>query len=186
MPGHWVTFSPQLRWKPCTGLYHQQGEWGNLPEGETYTCPLDAEGVVAADVVGDYFSRKYGILEEPAIFTVMNGRVARVRCENRELEDELARYLATAENSDRMGEFAIGANLWVKTLTGNLLQDEKIPGVHVAFGDSYPEETGATWSAKTHVDVIPTECTIWVDDRFLMRDGRFEPEVLDGIEGLPE
>ena len=181
-----ATFSPRLRWKPCTGIYHQQGEWGNLPEGETYTCPENAEGIIVADVLGDYFSRKYGVLDQGVTFTVAGSRVVDVNTENRELRDELKRYLATGENSDRVGEFAIGANLWVKALTGNLLQDEKIPGVHVAFGDSYPEDTGAGWSASTHLDVIPTECTIVVDGRVLMRDGQFAAAALAGIEGLPE
>ncbi|MGE5617936.1 MAG: aminopeptidase [Sphingomonadaceae bacterium] len=181
-----ATFSQELLWKPCTGLYHQQGEWGNLPEGETYTSPVDAEGVLVADVLGDYFSRKYGVLERPVTFAISGGRAVEVRCEDRQLESELEQYLASGENSDRVGEFAIGANLWVRALTGNLLQDEKIPGVHVAFGDPYPEETGAKWSARTHVDVIPTDCSIWYDGKPLMRDGRFEPEVLEGIEGLPK
>ena len=181
-----VTLSPQLRWKPCPGIYHEQGEWGNLPEGETYTSPADMEGLLVVDVLGDYFSRKYGVLDRPVTFDVKGGRVMKVRCDNRELETELEGYLSSHENSNRAGEFAIGANLWVQSLTGNLLQDEKIPGVHVAFGDPYPEETGADWAAPTHVDVIPTGCTILVDGRPLMRDGRFEPEVLEGIEGAPE
>ncbi len=181
-----VSLAPQLHWKPCTGIYHQQGEWGNLPEGELFTCPANGEGVVVAGVLGDYFSHRYGVLPDPAIFTVAQGRVVRARCENRDLEVELERYLATDENSNRVGEFAIGANLWVRELTGNLLQDEKIPGVHVAFGNPYPEETGANWNSTTHLDVIPTECTIEADGRVLMRDGRFEREVLAGIEGLPE
>ena len=181
-----ATFSRQLRWKPCTGIYHHQGESGNLPEGETFTCPDDAEGMLVAGVVGDYFSRKYGVLDRGVTFTVARGRVVDVGAENEDLRQELKQYLAAGENSDRVGEFAIGANLWVKTLTGNLLQDEKIPGVHVAFGDPYPDETGADWSAKTHVDVIPTDCTIVIDGRVLMRDGRFAPEALAGIKGLPE
>ncbi|MHB1162268.1 MAG: aminopeptidase, partial [Chloroflexota bacterium] len=139
-----------------------------------------------ADVLGDYFSRKYGVLDRAVTFTIAGGRVVEVSCEDRDLESELKQYLASGENSDRVGEFAIGANLWVKVLTGNLLQDEKIPGVHVAFGDPYPEETGANWSARTHVDVIPTDCSIWYDGKPLMRDGRFEPGVLQGIEGLTE
>jgi leucyl aminopeptidase (aminopeptidase T) len=126
------------------------------------------------------------VLDRGVTFTVARGRVVDVGAENEDLRQELKQYLAAGENSDRVGEFAIGANLWVKTLTGNLLQDEKIPGVHVAFGDPYPDETGADWSAKTHVDVIPTDCTIVIDGRVLMRDGRFAPEALAGIKGLPE
>ncbi len=180
-----VTFSSDLRWKPCPGIYHRQGEWGNLPEGETYTCPASAEGVLVADVLGDFFSRKYGVLEQPVTFDIEDGVITDVICEQDDIQEEVDGYLHSDENSDRVGEFAIGANLWVRSLTGNLLQDEKIPGVHVAFGNPYPEETGAKWDAKTHVDVIPTDCTIWVDGKLLMRDGRFEPDVLAGIEGLP-
>lgn len=180
-----VTFSPKLRWKPCPGIYHGQGEWGNLPEGETFTCPSGVEGVLVADVLGDYFSSKYGVLKHPVTFTIADGRITDVICEDDEIQAEVYGYLHSDENSERVGEFAIGTNLWVKALTGNLLQDEKIPGVHVAFGNPYPEETGADWDAKTHVDVIPTDCTIWVDGKLLMRDGRFEPDVLAGIAGLP-
>src|SRR5690606_38254211 len=32
-------FSPERRWVPCHGLYHEPGMWGNLPEGEVYTSP---------------------------------------------------------------------------------------------------------------------------------------------------
>jgi aminopeptidase len=180
-----VAFSPDLRWKPCHGLYHSQGDWGNLPEGETFTCPANAEGVIVADVLGDYFSQKYGILEHPATFMLSQGKVVGIRCEDKALERELRDYISSGENGDRVGEFAIGTNLWVRALTGNLLQDEKIPGVHVAFGDPYPEETGANWSAQTHMDVIPTDCNIEVDGKTLMQNGRFVPEVLEGITGLP-
>jgi len=48
-----------------------------------------------------------------------------------------------------------------------------MPGLHVAFGNPYPEFTGADWSAKIHVDVIPSECTIEVDGLIIMRDGQF-------------
>ncbi|HEX9017236.1 MAG TPA: aminopeptidase, partial [Chloroflexota bacterium] len=143
-----VTFSPELRWKPCPGIYRLQGEWGNLPEGETYTCPSGAEGVLVADVLGDYFSKKYGVLDRPVSFEIEGGVIKDVICENQDIQLEVDEYLHSDENSDRVGEFAIGANLWVRSLTGNLLQDEKIPGVHVAFGNPYPEETGAKWDAR--------------------------------------
>ena len=63
-------------------------------------------------------------------------------------------------------------------LTGNLLQDEKLPGIHVAFGNPYPAETGAKWSSPVHVDVIPLRCTIEMDGEIVMTDGKFDYEML--------
>lgn len=162
-----------LQWIPCHGHYHEQGDWGNLPEGETFTAPLSADGVLVADVLGDFFSHKYGVLDTPVTFRLTAGRVTAVECANRALADEVWAYLNSAENGNRAGEFAIGTNIGVTQLTGNLLQDEKIPGVHVAFGNPYPDRTGADWTSTIHVDVIPTVCSIWVDGEQIMKDGEF-------------
>jgi leucyl aminopeptidase (aminopeptidase T) len=58
-------------------------------------------------------------------------------------------------------------------LIGNLLQDEKFPTIHVAFGDPYPDETGADWESRTHIDAIMKDATLWVDDSKLMENGHF-------------
>ena len=177
-------FSPSLNWIPCHGLYHEAGSWGNLPEGEVFTCPAQAEGIIVADVLGDYFSDKYGVLENPVIFHLLNGWVKRVECADKPIEQEVWEYLCTDDYGRRAGEFAIGTNTAVTALTGNLLQDEKLPGVHVAFGNPYPYRTGADWNSSVHVDVIPTECTIEVDGEVIMTGGAFQlpdPEVPDGI-----
>lgn len=173
-----AVFDPDLRWVPCTGLYHKAGQWGNLPEGETYSSPKTADGTLAVHVIGDHFSAKYGVLSQPVMLTIRNGLVVDVRGANGALVAELTRYLDSAENARRLGEFAIGTNVGLKRLTGNLLQDEKIPGAHVAFGNPYPAETGASWSSPLHVDVIPVRCTIEVDGETIMRDGKFDFELL--------
>ena len=72
-----------------------------------------------------------------------------------------------------MGECAIGTNTAVTELSGNLLQDEKIPGVHVAFGNPYSHLTGADWSSRVHVDVVPTGCSIEMDGEVIMVNGEF-------------
>lgn len=169
---------PNLRWVPSTGIYHEQGQWGNLPEGETFTCPESLDGVLVAHILGDYFSEKYGVLEKPVIFRLADGLVTAVESENAAVAAELTDYLDSCENGRRAGEFAIGTNIGLKKLTGNLLQDEKLPGIHVAFGNPYPDETGAEWTSKVHVDVIPINCTIEVDGQTIMRNGRFDYELL--------
>ena len=171
-------FTPALRWVACTGIYHRAKQWGNLPEGETYTCPANLEGQFVVHVVGDHFSARYGVLKQPVTLDIHESRVTTVHGANEQLVRELNDYLHTAENADRAGEFAIGTNIGLNRLMGNLLQDEKLPGIHVAFGNPYPAETGATWTAPVHVDMIPVGCTIEVDGEAIMRNGHYDYDVL--------
>ncbi len=166
-------FAPDLKWVPCHGLYHNPGDWGNLPEGEVCTCPQTVDGTIVADILGDYFSPKYGVLDTPVTFEVQDGWVQSVHCEKKAIEADVWEYLNSNKNGRRVGEFAIGTNTALKKLSGVLLQDEKIPGIHIAFGDPGGRSTGADWAATTHVDVIPTNCTIKVDGQVLMQDGEF-------------
>jgi aminopeptidase len=167
-------FDPlRIRWIPWTGLYHEQGDWGNLPEGETFSSPVNVDGTLAVSLVGDHFSKTYGLLDSPLFVTVQHGQVVNVAHDDARLASELWDYLSRARNGTRIGEFAIGTNLGLKALTGNLLQDEKYPGVHVAFGDPYGHLTGAAWTSDVHVDVIPLEVDVHVDGIALMQCGQF-------------
>ncbi|MDQ7030934.1 MAG: aminopeptidase [Ardenticatenia bacterium] len=170
-----ASFDPDGRtWVPCTGLYHEPGQWGNLPEGEVFTAPVSAEGMLVAILLGDYFSHKYGLLAQPVRFTVEAGTVVHVDHPDTGLAREVWTYLERAENGRRVGEFAIGTNEALTALTGNLLQDEKFPGVHVAFGNPYPDLTGADWTSTVHMDVIPgVGVTIWADEELIMDQGTF-------------
>src|SRR5207237_9984287 len=89
-----------------------------------------------------------------------------------ELAADIRDYMAQAPNSSRVGEFAIGTNVRLSEIVGNFLQDEKFPGVHVAFGDPYGFETGANWECPTHVDVLASHADVTVDGRKIMEQGR--------------
>jgi leucyl aminopeptidase (aminopeptidase T) len=171
-----VELNPNWWWKPCHGLYHSKGEWGNLPEGEIFTAAYKADGVLVIDLLGDYFDKKYGILTgTPLRIKVKNSRadLDGIECKNQEPEKDLKGYLKTDENSDRLGEFALGTNIFLKKLIGNLLQDEKFPTVHCAFGDPYADETGANWESKTHVDGIIIDSTVMCDNKKIMERGKY-------------
>ncbi len=166
-------FEPWMRWVPCDGRYHQAGDWGNLPEGETFTSPKTVNGRLVAHVLGDYFSEKYGVLAHPVVIDIVDGLAIDVRCVDQAVTDDLVVYLNSAENGRRVGEFAIGTNVALTRLSGNLLQDEKIPGVHLAFGDPYGHDTGARWASQVHVDGVTPFCNIEINGRPVMKKGRF-------------
>ncbi|HEY7531129.1 MAG TPA: aminopeptidase [Gemmatimonadota bacterium] len=167
-------FSPALRWVKTSGLISAEA-WGNLPGGEIFTCPAGVDGVYVCDgVLGDWFAAVYGDLRgSPVSFRIAGARVVGVECARDDLRRDVEAYIATDENSSRVGEFALGTNLAVTNVIGHILQDEKMPGVHVAFGHPYREHTGADWTSGTHVDAVGRECDVWIDDLQVIRRGRY-------------
>ncbi len=167
-------FSESLRWIKTSGIIGAD-KWGNLPGGEIFTSPRRVDGVFVVDgVVGDYLCAKYGDLKQtPLKIEIENSRIVNLVCENKELLKEFADYVTTDENSDRVGEFAIGTNLSVTDVIGNILQDEKIPGIHIAFGHPYSEHTGQNWVSSTHIDCVGRCFDIWVGSEKIMYDGQF-------------
>ena len=166
--------NPNYRWLKTSGIITPE-KWGNLPGGEIFTTPGEVNGTFVIDgVVGDYLCAKFGNLREtPLTIQVRGNRLTEAHSENRELEDDFWNYCHTDENSDRVGEFAIGTNIELKDVIGQILQDEKYPGVHIAFGNPYGAHTGAEWDSSTHIDVVGRKFNIWVDDEQIMREGKF-------------
>jgi leucyl aminopeptidase (aminopeptidase T) len=166
--------NPNYRWIKTSGIISTE-KWGNLPGGETFTTPGEVNGTFVIDgVVGDYLCAKYGHLgATPLTIRIEGNRLVEADSSNRELRDEFWAYTHTDENSDRVGEFAIGTNLALSDVIGNILQDEKIPGVHIAFGNPYGAHTGAEWYSGTHIDVVGRRFDIWADDRQIMHEGHF-------------
>lgn len=166
--------SPKLKWLKTSGLITKD-KWGNLPGGEIFTSPKNTNGVFVVDgVVGDYLCERYGDLQStPLIIEVENNRIRSLRSENKDLRDDFRLYTSTDENSNRVGEFAIGTNTACTDIVGHILQDEKIPGVHIAFGHPYAEHTGADWSSKSHIDCVGRDFDIWFDGEQVMKAGKF-------------
>jgi aminopeptidase len=166
--------NPAYKWLKTSGII-SQNTWGNLPGGEVWTTPGEVNGTFVVDgVVGDYLCAKYGDLAAtPLTLHIEGNRLRAAECSNTELRDEFWAYTHTDENSDRVGEFAIGTNIGVRDVIGNILQDEKLPGVHIAFGNPYGDHTGAEWYSATHIDVVGRRFDIWADDFQIMSKGQF-------------
>jgi len=172
-------FDRKLDWVKTSGLISPR-YWSNLPAGEVFTTPATVDGTFVCDATaGDHFNGKYGDLQStPMKLTIEGGRLVRVECARNDLEKEFWEYCHTDENSDRVGELAFGTNLGLSEMIGILLQDEKFPGVHIAFGDPYGSQTHADWKSKTHVDVLTRNCDVWIDSDQIISKGHYQMDYL--------
>ncbi|MFH1065037.1 MAG: aminopeptidase [Nanoarchaeota archaeon] len=168
-------FSPERKWVICDGLI-LPGHWSNLPDGEVFSCVsvADKGRIIVDGTLGDFFCGKYGDMGRyPLTVDIKNGRAVNPQCANAELLAEFQKYIARDKNANRLAEFAIGTNVGLDRLVGNLLQDEKFPGVHVAFGDGYGKKTGCRWSSEAHVDCVMRNCNVYVDGKKIMENSKF-------------
>jgi aminopeptidase len=168
-------FDGGLDWVKTSGLISRR-YWSNLPAGEVFTTPATVDGTFVCDATaGDHFNGKYGDLQAtPMVLQIAGARLVGVECERKDLQQEFWDYCHTDENSDRVGELAFGTNLGLSEMIGILLQDEKFPGVHIAFGDPYGNQTHANWKSKTHVDVLTRQCDVWIDGDQVIQKGRYQ------------
>lgn len=169
-----ATFDPAHAWVKTSGIINPR-YWSNLPAGEVFTTPKSVEGTFVCDgTAGDYFNAKYGVLERtPLVLEIRGGRLVSARCDRADLQRDFWDYCHTDANSDRVGELAFGTNLGLQRMIGILLQDEKVPGVHLAFGDPYGSQTHADWKSRTHVDVLTRGCDVWIDDEQVIAAGQY-------------
>jgi leucyl aminopeptidase (aminopeptidase T) len=142
----------------------ERGAFGNLPCGEGFIAPRGGEGrVVPASLA------PLGLTPEPATLTISGGRLT--NAEGGLGPEFMARLSAHGEPGTNLAELGVGTNERA-TLTGNVLEDEKILGtVHVAFGAS--AGIGGTVSVPIHLDVVVLDATLLLDGHAVLEQGRF-------------
>ena len=136
---------------PDDGDLTGERAFGNLPCGEGFISPLGGEGrMVTGSLAG------IGLPEHPPTLTVEDGRLTAAT--EPEGERLLAALRAAGKQGPNLAELGVGTNERA-TLTGNILEDEKILGtVHVAFGAS--AGIGGTVSVPVHLDCLILEPTL--------------------------
>ena len=147
-----------------TGLYHNPGDWGNLPAGEACLAPV--EGTTQGTLVIDSLGK---MVKEPLRIEVREGWARKFEGPD---AVKLQKILKSADdNAYNIGELGIGTNPKAR-LTGAVLEDEKVLGtIHIALGDNTSYVGGHTKS-KVHLDGILLQPTVKVDGYTLMKNGR--------------
>ncbi|UPV76164.1 aminopeptidase [Halorussus limi] len=155
-----ITFEPGSReWHDDTGIVHEAGGFSNLPAGEVFVSPEDADGTYVVDGT----MMPHGLLDEGQTleFDVEGGQVTRISDDEirGQVEDAAEEVGDAAYN---LAELGIGTNVAVTELVGSVLLDEKAAGtVHIAIGDD--AGIGGDTEAPIHFDGILREPTVYVD-----------------------
>ncbi len=144
-------------WRMDTGMCHEKGCSSNLPAGEIYIAPKDANGVFVVD--GSLSG--FGLIDSPLEITVTNRYATSIKGK---LADKLEAMLdRIGEKARNIAELGIGINPEAK-LIGNVLEDEKVGGtVHIALGDN--SCFGGDVIAGIHLDGIIKKPVIFLDGK---------------------
>ena len=169
-----VRLDPRNRWIEHLGVV-RPGRWENLPSGKLTTSPADVRGVFVADAsVGEHFGAAAGLLARAPVRVEIEGSVCRaVRCPDRGLQREIEVHLKREHNGDRVGCVTIGTNVGLLHATGEAICDLNLPGFHIAFGTTLPEQTGAQWTSRQQLALVGAATDIDLDGVPLLRSGRF-------------
>ena len=158
------------RWNAADGRH-------NMPDGEIYTSPLEAEteGEVSFDFPALFHGR-----EVTGIHLRFEGGEV-VRAEASRGQEYLDALLRLDGGARRLGEVAFGMNYEIGRFTQNTLFDEKIGGtMHFALGSAFAE-LGGTNESSLHWDLVcdlRAEGEVYADGELVWRNGRFleQPE----------
>jgi aminopeptidase len=147
------------QWYGDKGIARKPGDHTNLPGGEVYIAPFDANGRVVVDgSFGDY-----GLLESPLELQVKDGFCISARGDRS--ADLQALFNMLGRNARNIAELGIGLNPRAK-LCGIVLEDEKVGNtIHIALGNNVA--FGGDVIVQMHYDGIVTDPTIYIDGEHL-------------------
>jgi leucyl aminopeptidase (aminopeptidase T) len=169
-----VKLDPRHRWQERVGIV-RPGRWENLPSGELFTCPGDVNGVFIADAsMGGNAGAQAGVLSRtPLRIEIRGGTCRGVQCVDRGLAASVEGLLRAERNGDKVGMVILGTNVGMRDATGEVVSDQNMPGLHIAFGATLAEQTGARWDAPTQLPMAGTHADVDLDGVPLLRQGRY-------------
>jgi leucyl aminopeptidase (aminopeptidase T) len=152
--------------------------WQNLPSGQILIFATDANGTYVADrSLGDWFEHKYDVSQYPVSFEFEKGHIRSLSCDNRRLERDLGLFIRSSDNSGRISEMVIGANLGLTQGHTGALFDGYRPGASISIG-STPGSKSASWHSATFLPMTSSRNSIFVAGRQIMHEDSFADDLL--------
>jgi leucyl aminopeptidase (aminopeptidase T) len=178
-----VSFDEKYNWLSSTGFI-QYKKTRNVMPAEIFTYPAIVNGTIVVDgayaaLVGrdDSDTLLAQLQKTPITWIVSDSKIIEVHCvDERILEIAQAEIDKDSEYGNHIGEFGMGTNLGMTELFGNVMHDEKYPGIHIAHGHGYPSATGAPYESSVHSDGILLNVSVQdVNSReWILKDGEYQ------------
>jgi leucyl aminopeptidase (aminopeptidase T) len=163
-----VTFSLQGRnGLADTGLFLNPGDFGNLPAGEGFTAPVEGKTQGVAVFDGAFADI---LIDQPIKVTFENGIATKIEggLGARQLEIMIN---SIGPDARHVAELGIGTNKNCR-LESSLIEVEKVFGtVHIAIGNN--KHFGGMIDTPYHADGVILKPTLTLDDKLILKDGRF-------------
>ena len=169
-----VDLDARYRWKLHTGAI-RSGHWENLPSGLLLTHTSNVRGTFVADacIMGRFAGHEGLLTTRPLRFEIENGVCRDIKCVDFALAQEVRRHLSSEAYLDRVGAVMLGTNVGLSQPLGELLHDQCLPGLHLVFGYSHREETGAPFCSRGILSATGAYADVDLDGAPLVRRGRY-------------
>jgi hypothetical protein len=156
----------KYQYKSSRGV-RQPGKFMVIPPGEVATFPADISGRLVADFalnVNVHFAGDVRLDKCPVIVDINNGMLANFECNNTEIHEFLHQSFMRA-NANRVGELGFGTNPAVtSSVIYNSHLNERVPGVHIGFGQHNQDDVVAGYVCDIHIDLCAKGGLIYFDD----------------------
>ncbi len=114
-----------------------------------------------------------GLLKEPIVMTVKEGRVTKIEGGKEALIFEKWLQSFNDPNMFMIAHFSYGFNPGAR-LTGKILEDERVfGGIEIGLGSQRPRFKGKVGKAKAHTDGIMLNPKVLLDGELIEKDGEF-------------
>ena len=137
-----------------------------LPAGEVATFPARISGQLVADFalnVNTHFRGDVRLDKTPITAHIDENRLRYFECSNPPIRDFLSRSFSRS-NATRVGELGFGTNRSVMIpVPENSHLNERVPGVHIGFGQHNQTDFLAGYSCDVHLDLCAKGGTISFD-----------------------
>jgi hypothetical protein len=138
-----------------------------LPAGEVATYPAEINGTLVADFavnVNMIYEGDVRLAHQPVIARIEDGMLADLKAADSAIGRFLERSF-TRTNARRVGELGFGTNTAVKNAVfENSHLNERVPGVHLGFGQHNQANAATQYECDIHVDLCAKGGQIWFDD----------------------